>query len=319
MMVQAGSYRYAWEEDWTSLPVSKGFAHHGLAICPRGEIYSGDGAEALVHVLQPSGDLIRSFPVPVAEVHGLCISTEAGTPILWVTDTGNKNDPKRNRPSRILKCTLEGEILATLERSDFRQTDDTPFALTSCSVDPETGCLWVADGYGASRIHRFNPDLVLELTLDGSESPAGGMKTPHWIWADHRKGHTEIYVADRSNDRILIYAPSGKLLRVLDKGFNRPSGFATFDDVLVVAELSAAIVLLDRDDNCIGRLGAGLPYLQRPGWPNQLDANGQPVSPRESLEPGLFNSPHGVAADDKGNIYVSEWLYGDRHIRLSRK
>jgi hypothetical protein len=31
-----------------------------------------------------------------------------------------------------------------------------------------------------------------------------------------------------------------------------------------------------------------------------------------------LHSPHGVCADEDGNIYVSEWLPGDRFIKLQR-
>lgn len=317
--VEAGSYCFSWEEDWTDLPVSTGFAHHGLAVGPEGNLYSGDGAEPVIHVLDPSGALVRSFDVPVVEAHGLWIAEEDGDAVLWVVDTGKKADPPRNGPSQILKCTLTGEVLARVEGSAFGYAEGEALHLTACAVDTETGCLWVTDGYGASRIHRFGPTLQRELTLDGTESDAGAMRTPHWIWADNRQEHTRIYVADRGNDRILIYSTDGHLLRILDEGFRRPSGFAAFGDILVVAELSAGVVLLDHNDGIIGRLGDGLTYLDRPGWPNRKAADGTSVSPRDALAAGRFNSPHGIATDDEGTIYVSEWLYGDRHIRLRRQ
>ncbi|MFU8780407.1 MAG: hypothetical protein ACNA71_05205 [Kiritimatiellia bacterium] len=49
-----------------------------------------------------------------------------------------------------------------------------------------------------------------------------------------------------------------------------------------------------------------------------MDADGNRVDPRPHLKPGYFNSPHGVAADPAGNIYVSEWLFGGRYICLKR-
>jgi hypothetical protein len=35
------------------------------------------------------------------------------------------------------------------------------------------------------------------------------------------------------------------------------------------------------------------------------------------LGPGVFNSPHGLAADASGTLYVPEWLIGGRLVRLS--
>ena len=42
-------------------------------------------------------------------------------------------------------------------------------------------------------------------------------------------------------------------------------------------------------------------WARMEGWPN---------IPRELVEPGKFNSPHGMAAGADGNLYVVEWLIG---------
>ena len=52
-----------------------------------------------------------------------------------------------------------------------------------------------------------------------------------------------------------------------------------------------------------------------PGWPNNLDDNGNPVRSRV-LQTGKFNSPHGIATDNDGNIYSGEWLIGGRYTKL---
>jgi hypothetical protein len=36
------------------------------------------------------------------------------------------------------------------------------------------------------------------------------------------------------------------------------------------------------------------------------------------LEAGKFNSPHGMAIDGKGNLYVAEWLIGGRFTKLAK-
>ncbi len=56
---------------------------------------------------------------------------------------------------------------------------------------------------------------------------------------------------------------------------------------------------------------------ERPGWPNAKNAAGEVVRP-PSLTAGKFNSPHGLAADLEGNLYVAEWLIGGRYTQLLR-
>lgn len=316
--IQAGPYTYEWIEDWAKLPPASGFAHHGVAIAPDGSIYTGDATEPRIHVLSPQGNLLQSFDLPVSEVHGISFGTHEGTACLFVVDTGNKPVPPRKSEGMILRCSLDGDVQQSFGRKDLGYRDDEGFSPTACAQDPETGNLWIADGYGSSRVHCIQPDGTLVLHFDGSNSETGPLKTPHWIWVDQRQGNSRIYVADRSNDRVLVYAPDGTLLKNLDKGFDKPSGFASFGDTLVVAELSAGIVLLDKDDNRIGPIGTNREALKRPGWPNAKNEEDKGIRPTEYLTPGLFNSPHGIAADKNGNIYVSEWLFGGRYICLKR-
>jgi DNA-binding beta-propeller fold protein YncE len=193
--------------------------------------------------------------------------------------------------------------------------ENEPFTPTALAVDPSGGSVWITDGYGSSKIHRFSPDLKKELTLDGTTG-AGRFNCPHSIFCDRRRAQTRIYVADRGNDRIQIFNPDGTFLNSLDQGFITPSAFASFDDILVVAELNARLLLLDAGDQILAEIGEGRDYLEREGWPNRLDENGTPADTRHLIRTETFNSPHGIAAGADGSIYVSEWLIGDRYTKL---
>jgi hypothetical protein len=53
----------------------------------------------------------------------------------------------------------------------------------------------------------------------------------------------------------------------------------------------------------------------RPGWPNTvIDGRIEPPV----VAAGVFNTPHGIAADTQGNLYVTEWLIGGRLAKLTR-
>jgi hypothetical protein len=103
---------------------------------------------------------------------------------------------------------------------------------------------------------------------------------------------------------------------------NSPSGFARWGELLVVAELYARLALLDLDDNLIGYLGAD-PELadthnwpERSGWPNALTGDGHIQAPRLP-HPDRLNSPHSLAVDTEGNLYIAEWLVGGRYTKLA--
>jgi hypothetical protein len=40
------------------------------------------------------------------------------------------------------------------------------------------------------------------------------------------------------------------------------------------------------------------------------------MEPAHHLAAGVFNSPHSLAVDADGNLYVSEWLIGGRYTKL---
>jgi hypothetical protein len=80
--------------------------------------------------------------------------------------------------------------------------------------------------------------------------------------------------------------------------------------------------VLDAEDNFVGYTGAApntpaaQGWPQRPGWPNDLDVEGRATTPHLPRR-DRFNSPHSVASDAEGNLYVSEWLIGGRYTKLA--
>ena len=118
-----------------------------------------------------------------------------------------------------------------------------------------------------------------------------------------------------------VYDLEGGHLRTIGESFlNSPSGFAQWGDLLVVAELYSRLAALDQEDNFVGYIGADPSSVEegwpeRPGWPNTLGPDGRAEAP-PSANPGRFNSPHSLAVDLDGNLYVSEWLIGGRYTKL---
>jgi peptidylamidoglycolate lyase len=63
-----------------------------------------------------------------------------------------------------------------------------------------------------------------------------------------------------------------------------------------VPDLGALVTILDKDDNCVAKLGDG----------KGVDKAKLEIEARDK-----FATPHALTVDSKGNLYVLEWLpYG---------
>lgn len=323
---------YIWHEPWAAVPdpaaAREGWSHPGVAVTPAGEIVTIHPARPEVLFFSPEGRLLRSWMAPVVEGHGLAVTHEDGTPSLWIADPGSK---RMGAPTyaphveagQVLKLTLDGEVVLSLARPTHPLYAQGKYSPTAVAVAEERfggrGDLFVADGYGSSLIHHYDRAGTYLGTLDGTEGHDGRFATPHGVTVDWRKSEPELYIADRTNHRLQVYDLQGNWKRNVGESFlTSPSVFAFAGDRLIVGELRARLVVLDREDRVVDVLGANESVCTEPGWPNQTRATGEGVERTTRLQPGRFNSPHGLAADATGNLYVAEWLIGGRYIKLAQ-
>ncbi len=324
MRIDCGPLSYEWIDCWATLPdpemAKDGWAHPGIQVTDTGEVVTFHPSEPKVLVLDRSGALLREWVVPLTEGHGLTLAENR----LWIADPGSKmrrapDGSYRSAPGdpQVVQFTLDGRETAHLERPPLDEYAEGTYAPTDTAVDTDSGDVWVADGYGQSFVHRFDGDGRYISSLSGAEG-GGRFNCPHSVLIDRRRGEPELYIADRGNARIQVYGLDGTFHRVINTGIlNSPSVFAVDGDKLVVGELFGRLTVLDRDDQLVAYLGDGGAVQEAPGWPNAQDTAGRPITPAH-LQPGAFNSPHGLASDPDGNLYIAEWLIGGRYTKLSK-
>ena len=173
-----------------------------------------------------------------------------------------------------------------------------------------------ADGYGQSYVHRYDKAGNYLASINGEDGEAGAFDCPHAVFIDRRKSEPELYVADRGNGRVQVFDLAGGYKRTFGSDFlTSPSAFVTHGDIMVIAELRARLAVLNAGDRLVCYLGDNSQVANVEGWPNNKDVSGKIVRPR-LLEPGKFNSPHGLAVDRHGNLYSAEWLIGGRFTKL---
>ena len=97
---------------------------------------------------------------------------------------------------------------------------------THAAVSPQTGSLYVSDGYGNARIHKFAPDGRLLLSWGEPGIDAGQFIRPHNLAID---ADDRVYVADRECHRVQIFDADGKFLAMWNN-IHRPDGLTIGPD-----------------------------------------------------------------------------------------
>jgi DNA-binding beta-propeller fold protein YncE len=315
MLIGRGENVYEWTEKWAKIPdthsARTGWAHHDIVVSETGKVIAFHQSDPTVLIFDEVGNLERAWNSTVNNAHGMHLVKESNTEYLWLAD---------NTTGKVVKTTLDGHLVMALEKPDIAAYRDGKYSPTSVTVfeenDGGNGDIYVADGYGSNYVHWYKKNGEYINSINGEEGEAGAFSTPHGIWIDTRKPERELYIADRSNGRIQVYDLVGNYKRVLGRSpgsdwLHSPSSFAQTGNYLITAELRGSrITIMDKDDNPVAYLGENSgAFLFSEDWPNV---------PHETLEVGKFNSPHGLATDSSGNIYVAEWLVGGRINKLSK-
>jgi DNA-binding beta-propeller fold protein YncE len=291
IMVGTGDHTYEALAAWQQLPVGVNLLETpGVAVGAQDRVYALTRNTAHpVIVFEPDGSFVSSFGQGVfsERTHGILAAPDAS---IYCADDGTHT---------ITKFTPDGRLLMTLGQRNQpapRWSGQWFNRPTHAAVSPVTGNLYVSDGYGNSRIHKFTPDGQYISSWGKPGIDAGQFIRPHNIAVDDQD---RVYVADRECHRIQVFDGDGTFITMWNN-IHRPDGMTIGPDGNVyIGELNG----IPGVDDAPG-LGHRVSILDRNG--SLLARFGDPV---EGEAPGQFIAPHGIAVDSHGDIYVSEVSY----------
>jgi DNA-binding beta-propeller fold protein YncE len=286
-----GEYAYRVIADWAKLPEGWSFRDvAAVAVDRKDQVYVFNRGEHPMIVFDRNGNFLRSwgegrFP----RAHGLHIGPDE---TLYCTDDGDHT---------MRRCTLDGKVLLELgiPGRPAPYMSGTPFhRCTHTALSPE-GEIYVADGYGNARVHKYTPDGRLLMSWGEPGTRPGQFNIVHNICCD---GDGWVYVADRENHRVQIFDGNGRY-ETQWNNLHRPCGLCAQGDRQPIFY--------------IGELGPSTP-VNLP-WPNIgprlsiVTHDGKLLAelgdPHAGEAPGQFIAPHGLAVDSRGDIYVGEVSY----------
>jgi hypothetical protein len=283
-----------------------GNQHGDVAVSSKGEVYvSVQDPQAGLQVYAPDGTFVRNVPDAPNDFHGFVIRKQPDGEFIFGS---------RLREQTIVKMTLDGKVVMTILASAIPDTfknrnarsGQLALALTGLDVAPN-GDLYVTDGYASDYIHRFDRTGKYLTSFGGKKEPYN-FSTLHKLAMDTRFQPVRIIACDRANNRVVHLALNGDFLGVVAKDLLLPAAVTISGDYAIIGELKGQVSVLDKTGAVVARLGT-----------NTGEGVGTNQLKPELWKPGIVVSPHGVAVNDRGDLFVSEFNMFGRVHRFNRQ
>ena len=294
VILGSGEHRYRVVENWAKLPDGWEFRDvAAVAVDSKDRVYVFNRGQHPMMVFDRDGNFLRSWGEGLfSRAHGIHIDSDD---TLYCTDDGDHT---------VRKITTDGKVLLTIgvpnQPAPF--LSGKPFnRCTHTALSPK-GEIYVSDGYGNSCVHKYSPDGKHLMCWGTTGTDPGQFNIVHNIVTDEDGW---VYVADRENHRVQVFDGNGKY-EMQWNNMHRPCALYCSRRRQESRSSSSA----SWDPAC--RSTASTPTSARASPSSTRRARrsrGWAASTGPARRPGKFLSPHGLAVDSKGDIYVGEVSY----------
>jgi len=264
-----------------------GPCHGGVVIDKAGDIYVSTDTPRGMVVFSPEGKFLRA--VGPSGIHGLELRQEKGGEVIYAA---------RPASHEVVKLKLNGEqewsIKFPEEAGIYKNADGFKPCAVTVAAD---GSIFIADGYGANYVLKFDKDRKFVKAFGGPGEEEGKFKTCHGIAVDIRSGKPLLLICNRNNNRVEYWDLDGNFIKVIQKDLRMPAAVHIRGNYAVFPELNGRVTVLDKEGTIVAQVGDNPNEKQR----------GNFGLPMDQWTVGICNSPHGASIDKKGNLIVTEW------------
>jgi hypothetical protein len=300
-----GEWTYRVVADWGKLPENTRFGgtHGGISQDRAGHIYVSTQSDTGVLVYASDGALLRTIAGSYPEIHSLIYAEENGEEYFYATV--QKGTPNENW--LFIKMKTDGTVVQKItapNEAGFKSPNE--WRLTAAVAGPD-GSIFIANGYGDSRIFRFDKTGQYKTSYGGKGKTDGLFDCSHGLSVDLRYDQPLLLVCDRENRRLCHFDFDGKFVGTVTQHLRRPCQVTFHGDYAVVSELEGRVTILDRDNVPVAFLGDN---PQKTQWANY------DVQPG-AISTASFSAAHGCFVDKDGDIYISDWNRTGRVTKLA--
>jgi hypothetical protein len=289
IIVGTGDYRYRIIENWAKLPDGWSFKEVGaVGVDKNDNVYVFNRGEHPMMVFDRDGNFLRSWGEgQYPRAHGVHMGLDES---IYLTDDGGHF---------VRKCRLEdGKVLMELgvPGKPAEYMSGEPFHRCTHTALAPNGDIYVSDGYGNARVHKYSPDGKLLMSWGEPGTDPGQFNIVHNISCDPDGW---VYVADRENHRIQVFDGNGKY-EAQWNNLHRPCGIFMpheHNPICYVGELGPVQPVNRNSPNLGPRVSI-------------VDNKGKLLSRFGDMHAGTaataFLGPHGLTVDSRGDLYVGE-------------
>jgi hypothetical protein len=301
-----GEWTYKVVLDWGPLPTGTTFGgtHGAIAQDNAGNIYISTQSDTGILVYSPDGRFLKSIAGSFPEVHSMVHVEEDGVEYFYTTV--QKGTPEENW--LFVKMKLDGTpVLKITAPPQVGFKTPNEWRLTAALPAPD-GSIFIANGYGDSRIFRFDRSGNYLKAYSGKGSEPGLLDCSHGLTLDTRYDQPLLLVCDRENRRLCHFDLDGEYVDTVTRHLRRPCQISVHGDYAVVSELEGRVVVLDRDNVPVAFLGDNPHKVQ---WANY------DLDPKD-IAAATFSAAHGCFVDREASIYISDWNRTGRITKLAK-